>query len=215
MDEFGHHLSRRARRRKRTQRIWLTLAGLGAGSVFLYELIAPGSRAVATDFYGTREQCSAAGKYSASDCARFFDDAAAEQRQSAPRYASRADCEAEFSNGCAALPAELGASANLFVPAVAGLLVGGALAAGATAPRPLPVYDDCSRREGPDCSRNSGSGGTYTGGGRVYHTASGYRVETASTSATVDSRALSTPAPSATLARGGFGARAAAIRVAS
>jgi uncharacterized protein YgiB involved in biofilm formation len=214
MHELGHD-SRRARQRKRSHRVWLGLAGLSAGAVLLYELTAARDGAVATDFFETPEQCAASGKYGATDCASFFKNAADEQRQSAPRYASRTDCEADFTTGCtmvAAAPGSSGSvSGDLFVPAVAGILVGGALAArGAMA---MPVYDACERRpDNPSCARTGSSGGG--GYGHSYHTASGYRVSIDSTHATVDGGALSARAPSATLSRGGFGARAGAIPVA-
>jgi uncharacterized protein YgiB involved in biofilm formation len=220
MQDFLHHSARAAARRKRSRAVWLGIAGLGAGAVILAETATRSdSNTVAADLFQSREECAASGQRSDADCARLFADAEIQQRESGPHYATRQDCEADFGTAsCVGYPASAGgsgsAAANFFVPAMAGVLVGSALARTAAAPASLPVYRTCAPDTGnPDCQRSGGSGGGASGG--HYYTASGYSVGTSGNKTTVDAAAFSTRGPGTTLSRGGFGARASAIRVAS
>jgi uncharacterized protein YgiB involved in biofilm formation len=100
---------------------------------------------------------------------------------------------------------------SLFVPTMAGFLVGRALSTSALSAE--PVYRSCTQSTDPnECRRSSGGSGFSGGGGGGFFTRAGYRVSTAGTgpSATVSSGAFSSAPKSATLSRGGFGARAAA-----
>src|SRR5215468_1852411 len=159
--------TRQERRRKRSRMIWLGI-GAGAGAIVIADLAWQGTDdAVSAEFFRTPEECRASGKHSAEDCDRLFTAAAVEQRETAPHYAERADCEAEFgADACLRYAADPSDAASLpasfFVPAMAGILVGQAIGQSLQAPAPVPVYRNCPPdARDPDCApRSSGGGGS-------------------------------------------------------
>ncbi|HYM02722.1 MAG TPA: DUF1190 domain-containing protein [Stellaceae bacterium] len=171
---------------------------------------------VPADLFTSTQQCASSGRYDRPQCDNAYAQAAQVQQQTAPRYASIADCEADFSRGaCDRVPPVSAvtvatASPAQFAPVRAGVVIGGAAAAFAT-PAAQPVYRSCAASpDRNDCG--SGYGGGSGGGGR-YFTGAGYRVSAAGSgsSVSISRSAFSASAPSATLSRGGFGARAASM----
>jgi len=195
---------------KRSQAVRLALLGVGAGALIAFDIWANS---------GGEEAVS--GRYTASQCDQAYADAAKLDEQKAVTYKGREDCEADFTpGGChevttAAPSAGSGSLTSLFVPTMAGFLIGRALSSSALPAEPL--YRSCAQATNPDeCRRSSGGSGGFSGGGRGgggLFTRSGYRVSTSGTgsAATVSSGAFSSAPRAATLSRGGFGARAAAV----
>ena len=164
--------------------------------------------------FETVEQCTVMG-YSQSACESAVADARKEHLQSAPKYASRADCEAEFGScepGTAAAqkPGEPPAgqqpggeqsafgSGSFFMPLLAGYMMGQMMGGNRYAAQPL--YR-------PQGGAAAGTG-LYTGSGTQVATRPGRATMPQSTFQ--NARAANT-----TLQRGGFGARANSVNVAS
>jgi len=207
---------------KRSQAVRLALLGAGAGALITFDIWANrGEEAVAADLFTSPDLCKISGRYTASQCDQAYADAAKLDEQKAVTYRGREDCEADFTpGGChevttVAPSAGSGALTSLFVPTMAGFLIGRALSSSALPAEPL--YRSCAQATNPDeCRRSSGGGGGFSGGGSGgggLFTRSGYRVSTSGTgsAATVSSGAFSSAPRAATLSRGGFGARAAAV----
>ncbi|MBI3517140.1 MAG: DUF1190 domain-containing protein [Proteobacteria bacterium] len=198
---------------KRSRIVTLSLMGAGAGAIALIELW-PSSAEVPADAFQNVESCINSGRYDKSTCERAFAEAARHHTEMAPRYASATDCEADFTpGGCAPLATTAGTTTQSYAPVMAGLLLGGALGAGAAAALPpvQPLYRSCTASVGDGCTTGSGS---VSGGG--LYTCSGYRVGTSYGTARVQPAAFSTArAGTTTLSRGGFGARASAMSAAS
>jgi uncharacterized protein YgiB involved in biofilm formation len=205
---------------KRSDAVRLALIGVGAGTLIALEMWSTGGEeTVAADLFTSPDLCKSSGRYAAGQCEQAYADAAKLDEQKAITYKSREDCEADFTpGGChevtAAGSSGSGSLSSLFVPTMAGFLIGRALST--SAPPAEPVYRSCTQSTDPnECRRSSGGGGFSGGGGGGggFFTRSGYRVSTAGTgsSAAVSSGAFSSAPRSATLSRGGFGARAAAM----
>jgi len=208
-------VTRQHRARKRSRVVWLGLAGIGAGTVILAEVVSSREDPVAADLFQSTAECVASGRYDANACDRAFNEAARQQPQTAPRYATREDCAAEFDRAaCAPVSAPGTAAAGasqFFAPAMAGFLIGSA--AGALSSSAVPVYQSCGSGSNPaNCQASGGGGGSS--GGRFY-TGSGYSVMANGTRASVMPAAFSASPATATLSRGGFGARASSVRAAS
>jgi uncharacterized protein YgiB involved in biofilm formation len=196
---------------KRSQAIRLGL--MGAGLTAVVALAFCDEDSVSAAAYESVDQCAAGGRFTRAACERAFDDASAEHLRASPRYARREDCEAEFgADGCSTMTppgAAAAGAATLFVPAMAGFLLANAASSGLGA---QPLYRPCLDSNDPQCrGRGTSSGGTVGGGGaRWFYTASGDRVAAKPGDVSVGRSVLSGRAASTTLARGGFGARAAA-----
>jgi len=176
--------------------------------------------------FETVDQCTVMG-YSQSACETAIAQAAKEHLQNAPRYANKADCEAEF--GHCETPAQAaseippGAGANsqppaqqtseqtaqssgggfgsFFMPMMAGYMIGNMM--GGQSAMAQPLY-----RPVGATARQAGGTGFYTG--------SGTRVASASGLARMPQSVFTASrAPATTLSRGGFGARANSVSVAS
>ena len=192
---------------KRSQNILLGIVGVGAVALLAYDYLGPSaSDDVGGNLFTSVDQCSASGQYDRQQCTMASNAATEANEHSAPRYASQADCEVEFStSACHMLPAAvpIAGAAAVFVPAMAGFVIG----SGISAALATPVYQTCPRNPGTQDCRSTSGGGFYTGSGfRVFRAGSG-------SSATVSRSAFSAPGSSSspTLSRGGFGARAGAI----
>lgn len=196
---------------KRSQWIWLGLIGAGTGLQLVHAHTSAPDNAVSGNLFTNANSCIASGKYSVETCNHAFDDARQKYQQTAPRYLDRAACEADFAaGGCASLPQSDGAAASAAGTKWAPIMAGALLATGATAafaPSALPVYQPCSTDPNrQDCRTQSGGSGSG-----AYYTSSGYRVSSRGTSAWVSRGAFSGNSSAVTLARGGFGARAASV----
>jgi uncharacterized protein YgiB involved in biofilm formation len=76
--------------------------------------------------YENLQQCVSSGQVSPEVCARAYADALEAQMRTAPRFDSLAECEARFGyDQCRAAP---GGSGHWFMPALAGFMIGQALA---------------------------------------------------------------------------------------
>jgi uncharacterized protein YgiB involved in biofilm formation len=210
--------AKRAKPRKRSRAVTLALMGTGAGAGVIIGLWVWGSSSgVEGGAFRTVEQCVDSGLYDRVACADSFAEAERHHTEMAPRFASAADCEADFAPGeCAPLPpATSGATGGaaggtMFAPILAGALLGSALGV-ASVPAVQPLYRSCNPSLGESCS--SSSSGSHGGG---LYTCSGYRAATTYGAARVTPAAFSTAgASTTTLSRGGFGARAASMSAAS
>jgi uncharacterized protein YgiB involved in biofilm formation len=204
---------------KRSGTIRLVLMGAG----LTVSLSGCDSDSVAAGAYESVDQCAASGKYSRDTCQQAFADAGKEHLRSAPRFAKREDCEAEFgANACSALPAEPAATsqpgasvAAAFVPAMAGFMLANALSSGfGSQPLYRPCVDGANVSNDPRCRRSGSvfSGGSSVGSssGRWFYGSDGTRVSSAPGEVSAERSAFSgSRASSPTMSRGGFGARAA------
>lgn len=177
--------------------------------------------------FETVEQCTVMG-YSQSACETAIQAATKEHLQSAPRYATKADCEAEFGR-CESAPAVAangnnpnpssqtppqtpnpdqmaahsgGGFGSFFMPMMAGYMIGNMM--GNRGPTAQPLY-----RPVGDAARDAGGPGLYAGNGTKVAAGSGLTRMPESTLAAARAPATTT------LSRGGFGARAQSISVAS
>jgi len=210
-------VTRQHRARKRSRVVWLGLAGIGAGTVILAEVVSSREDPVAADLFQSTAECVASGRYDAAARDRAFNEAASQQPQTAPRYATREDCAAEFDRAACAPVSAAGNTAagasQFFAPAMAGFLIGSA--AGTLSRPAVPVYRSCASDSNPGNCQASASSGGSSGGGSRFYTGSGYSVATNGTRASVMPAAFSSSPATTTLSRGGFGARASSVRAAS
>ncbi|HEV2549573.1 MAG TPA: DUF1190 domain-containing protein [Stellaceae bacterium] len=190
---------------KRSTAITLLGAGVAAWAGINYF----SDDTVSAAAYENVGQCTADGK-SREACERAFAQASDEHQKSAPHYARREDCEAEFGSGaCTTLPGSPGSAAgSFFVPAMAGFLLANAFYS--TYPA-QPLYRPCSDPNDPRCRGSSFNGGTAGSGGRWFFTSTGERVATGAGNTEVGRSAFNGHGSAATLSRGGFGARAASM----
>jgi len=149
-------------------------------------------------------QCISAGN-TAAECETALKAAQEQHQEVAPRYATRQDCEAEFgSSQCTpapaaktadgAAPAQQQAQAGFggaFMPLMAGYMMGRMMSGGGAQPLYRPTA-------------------TTPGAATGWHTAAGAPVARGTGVASVPRAVTQAAAPqSGTIARGGFGARAA------
>ena len=192
---------------KRSQAITLGLTG--ALLTWAVALVFFDDDSVSAAAYESVEQCAADGK-SREACDRAFAQASEEHQKSAPHYARREDCEAEFGSGaCTTLPGAPGSAAgSFFVPAMAGFLLANAVNSSYAA---QPLYRPCADANDLRCRGSSftgGSAGAGTYAGRGFFTSTGERVATGAGNVEVGRSTFSGHGSAATLSRGGFGARA-------
>ncbi len=157
--------------------------------------------ATQTTVFENLDQCVQSRLYSQEECQANFQAATTVHRQAAPTFASRSDCEADFGAGqCEPAPQQQQQQAahgggSLFMPLMLGYMMGSMSSAG-RAVQPQPLYR------------------AYEGGARgPFRTAGGTSVAARPGPTTVDAKSAVAKAPtrSATLARGGFGGRAASF----
>ena len=133
--------------------------------------------------YNSLGECRAAGQLSATQCEQRFNEASANHLRDAKKFNSNASCETEFGAGSCRNATWNGA--QVFVPALAGILLARSLASGGGGvAQPLlpPTQAACPPGgQSPECqqarslSSSSGSGGGYSSGSRsrAYSTTSG------------------------------------------
>ena len=170
---------------KRSGRIALVMMGTSA-----LALTACGEPKTEAAVFETVEQCVAERGITAEQCYGEFDAAKAQHAEVAPKYASRADCEADFGpEGCEVSPYRTDAGGGVFMPLMAGFLMGQMMGGRA---HTQPLY------RSQDDSKNFRTANNRSVGGAVGRTQ-------------VSERAAARPAQKLyTQQRGGFGARARA-----
>lgn len=165
--------------------------------------------------YNNVAECRAANQLSASQCEQRFNEASANHLRSAKKFTSNASCEQEFgASGCQSATWN---NAQVFIPALAGIMLARQFMSGGGAAQPLlpPTSSACppgTRQPGsgrPECeqptrtsSSSSSSGGYYGGSSsrsRAYTTTSGQAMVARNISST---GMASTPSVAS---RGGFG----------
>lgn len=137
---------------KRSRRIKLTM--LGASAIVLTAC----EERVETQVYETVEQCLANVEEHPDDCRRDFESARATHVETAPRYTSQADCEAEFGDGrCEAGPAgqqtEAGQGGSFFMPVMMGYMLGNALGRTSMAAQPSTARWSTGRPDRSDAGQ--------------------------------------------------------------
>lgn len=144
--------------------------------------------------YMNADQCSQANPGQSTQCTSAYNSAVKEAARTAPKYATREDCVAEFGeNQCQQVPAAAGTepqhSSSPWMPLMAGYMMGRMMGGGMAQPLFSP--------------RNAASparGQFVDASGRSYGPATGGR------SATVPKSAMTPkPATTTTITRGGFG----------
>jgi uncharacterized protein YgiB involved in biofilm formation len=191
-----------------------TQIGLAAAGVVLVATYWSLSGGEAEDslIYSNLAECRAANQLSASQCEQRFNEASANHLRDARKFTSSASCEQEFgSGGC---QSAVWNGAQVFIPALAGIMLARQFMSGGGAAQPLlpPTNSACppgTRHPGsgrPECeqpARSSSSSGGYYGGSssrsRAYTTTSGQAMVARNISST---GMASTPSVAS---RGGFG----------
>ena len=156
--------------------------------------------------YQNADDCSAANPGKSAECTTAFNNALKEAERTAPKYANREDCIAEFGEGqCQQAPAQAGmaptgegqaqaqnqSSGSFWMPLMAGYMMGRMMGGGMGAQQPL------------FSSKNPASPayGKYTdAGGKNYGAATPGRTMTVPKTAMAPK-----PATTSTVTRGGFG----------
>jgi uncharacterized protein YgiB involved in biofilm formation len=154
--------------------------------------------------YQNADDCSSANPGKSAECTTTYNNALKEAERTAPKYASREDCVAEFGEGqCQQAPSQAGTApenqaqvqqsgGSMWMPLMAGYMMGRMMGGGAGFAQ-QPLFS----------SRNPASPayGQYTdAGGKSYGAAQPGR------SATVSKTAMAPkPATTSTVTRGGFG----------
>lgn len=165
--------------------------------------------------YESVEQCVQDGVYTEKYCRESFEAAQKAHPQQAPHYTSKSDCEADFGAArCQQQQSPASGSSggtSPWIPAMAGFLVG-QVVSNLTHSLSQPLYrPDVGRRDwgGVSTPRSYNPGSWRTGG----------NIEVGRTTGTTTLRpeAFSggTPQSTTTVSRGGFGARASSVGVAS
>ncbi|MEZ2587094.1 DUF1190 family protein [Kluyvera intermedia] len=158
--------------------------------------------------YQNADDCSAANPSKSAECTTTYNNALKEAERTAPKYASREDCVAEFGEGqCQQAPAQAGmaptgegqaqaqnqSSGSFWMPLMAGYMMGRMMSGGMGGYQQQPVFT----------SKNPSSPayGKYTdAGGKNYGAAQPGR------SVNVPKTAMAPkPATTNTVTRGGFG----------
>ena len=139
--------------------------------------------------YNNLAECRAANQLSASQCEQRFNEASANHLRDAKKFTSSAACEQEF--GASGCQSAVWNNAQVFIPALAGIMLARQFMSGGGAAQPLlpPTSSACppgTRQPGsgrPECeqparssSSSSSSGGYYGGSSsrsRAYTTTSG------------------------------------------
>lgn len=105
---------------KRSTRIALVMMGTSALTLTACE--EPKTDAA---IFETVEQCVAEQGLTAEQCYGEFDAARAQHAEVAPKYNSRADCEADFGReGCEVSPYRSSSGGSIFMPLMAGFMMG-------------------------------------------------------------------------------------------
>jgi uncharacterized protein YgiB involved in biofilm formation len=150
--------------------------------------------------YQNADDCSKANPSGSAQCVAAYDAAKKDAEKTAPKYASREDCIAEFGEGqCTQTPAQSGvasaegqSSGSMWMPLMAGYMMGRMMSGGAYAQQPLfSSKNPASPANGKFVDATGKNYGPATAGGRTMN---------------VPKTAMAPkPAVTKTITRGGFG----------
>jgi uncharacterized protein YgiB involved in biofilm formation len=166
--------------------------------------------------FTTEGDCVMTGKRDAAECQQGFATATERHRQSAPRFASKTDCEAEYGSNACESGARYGAGSS-FVPIMVGYMMGAAAQRGVP---PQPLYGDPRQPQEEQTTSSGGGGGGGGGSGgsssrsRSYKTAAGTTIRTSSGSPVArapSSEVRSVSRAPRVVSRGGFGSSGRSI----
>jgi uncharacterized protein YgiB involved in biofilm formation len=177
----------------------LTPVALAVSAVFMLAACEQADETVS--MYQNADDCSAANPGKSAQCTTAFNSAKEEAVKTAPKYASREDCVAEFGEGqCQQAPAQAGvgttnaesqSSGSFWMPLMAGYMMGRMMGGGMGQQQPL------------FSSKNPAS---PANGKFVDATGKSYGAATPGRTMTVPKTALAPkPATTSTVTRGGFG----------
>ncbi|MEN5017805.1 DUF1190 family protein [Erwinia sp. Eh17-17] len=177
----------------------LTPVALAVSAVFMLAACEQADETVS--MYQNADDCSAANPGKSAQCTTAFNSAKEEAVKTAPKYASREDCVAEFGEGqCQQAPAQAGvgttnaesqSSGSFWMPLMAGYMMGRMMGGGMGQQQPL------------FSSKNPAS---PANGKFVDATGKSYGAATPGRTMTVPKTAMAPkPATTSTVTRGGFG----------
>lgn len=167
--------------------------------------------------YSNLSECRAANQLSASQCEQRFNEASADHLREAKKFTSSAACEQEYgANGC---QSAVWNNAQVFIPALAGIMLARQFMSGGGAAQPLlpPTNAVCppgTRQPGsgrPECeqpTRSSSSSSSSSSGGYYGGSSSRSRAYTTTTGQAMVARNISSTGMASTpsvASRGGFG----------
>lgn len=176
----------------------ITPVALAVGAVFMLSGCEKTDETVS--LYQNADDCSKANPSGSAQCVAAYDAAKKDAEKTAPKYASREDCIAEFGEGqCTQTPAQSGvasdegqSSGSMWMPLMAGYMMGRMMSGGAYAQQPLfSSKNPASPANGKFVDATGKNYGPATAGGRTMN---------------VPKTAMAPkPAVTKTITRGGFG----------
>lgn len=161
---------------------YVALLAMGASAL---ALSACGESETPAGVYTSVDQCIADKQFTDAECRKAFDTAKEEHKKVAPKYASKADCEADFGAGkCEESPYRTTSGTSTFMPLLVGYMLGRTLS-GQPGFAPQPLY------------RTPGDSTFRTGDNRPVTSKTGLQ--------SVPHSATTSAFKSSTTTRGGFG----------
>ena len=116
---------------------YVALLAMGASAL---ALSACGESETPAGVYTSADQCIADKQFTEAECTKAFDTAKEEHKKVAPKYASKADCEADFGVGkCEDSPYRTSSGTSTFMPLMIGYMLGRTLG-GQPGFTPQPLY---------------------------------------------------------------------------
>ena len=116
---------------------YVALLAMGASAL---ALSACGESETPAGVYTSMDQCIADKQFTDEECCKAFDTAKEEHKKVAPKYASKADCEADFGAGkCEESPYRTTSGTSTFMPLMVGYMLGRTLS-GQPGFTPQPLY---------------------------------------------------------------------------
>jgi uncharacterized protein YgiB involved in biofilm formation len=164
---------------------YVALLAMGASAL---ALSACGESETPAGVYTSVDQCMADKQFTDAECRKAFATAREEHKKVAPKYANKAECEADFGAGkCEEAPYRTSSGTSTFMPLMVGYMLGRSLG-GQSAFAPQPLY-------------RTGTGTNFrTGDNRAVTAKTGLQ--------SVPQSTTTSAFKSTTTARGGFGRNA-------
>jgi uncharacterized protein YgiB involved in biofilm formation len=164
---------------------YVALLAMGASAL---ALSACGETETPAGVYTSVDQCVSDKQFSEDECRKAFAQAKEEHKKVAPKYASKADCEADFGAGnCEEAPYRTQSGSYTYMPLLVGYMLGRTIG-GQPGFAPQPLY------------RTPGDSTFRTGDNRPVTSKTGLQP--------VPSSTTSSAFKSSTVSRGGFGRNA-------